>query len=751
MLILEGSRTGPRSRPHPLREISPSATVAFEEAPAASALELTGREMHPKVSIRGVARYKAAALGATVLVATLGIMLLAVAAPVAMGSAATRVSGGLRFRAGLGVSPSTSTRVPRWACPNGPCEAIVDPHPVKTFAGYALPGGPLLEGGGELGGFDPEDLQSAYAIPASGGSTQTVAVIEEYGYPAAESDLAQYRARYGLPPCTKANGCFKKINEDGEEHNYPSEEEPGWQRETALDLDMVSAACPSCHVMLAETDEGLFGLAPTVTAAVNAGATEVSNSYGVPEQFCNAVCSALEGNYSHAGVVITASAGDTGFDSFYEGASSPSFPADLPSVIAVGGTSLSKAANARGWTERVWNEPSRSLGTGGGCSTLDSKPPWQQDAACAGRLGNDVAAVAACETPVSVYTTVEGGWSDVCGTSASAPLLAGILAHTDAETRALGARAFYEIPSVFDVTEGTSGTCTPPATHQYFCTAGLGYDGPTGLGTPDGVPSSSSVRVTGVEPEEGPLAGGATVTITGKNFTGALSVKFGPSAAAEFAVESDTTITAVTPPGTGTVDVRVSTPDGTSGILDADRYTYAPPPTVHKLSVKKGPAAGGTPLTIKGSGFTPASIVRFAGVQAGTVTFNSASSLSTTSPAGAAGLADVTVTTIDGTSATSASDRFKYGTPTIAEISPNTGPTAGGTVLTITGTGFAPGVGTTGFVFRRTSSGSVQCATTTQCTVVAPPAAKAGVLDVKAQVGKVKSKKTQPADQFTYQ
>ncbi len=164
---------------------------------------------------------------------------------------------------------------------------------MRTFAGYALPGGPLLEGGGELGGFDPQDLQSAYAIPVSGGATQTVAVIEEFGYPAAESDLAQYRERYGLPPCTKASGCFKKINENGEESDYPPEEEPGWQRESALDLDMVSAACPSCHVILAETDEGLFGLAPTVNAAVNAGATEVSNSYGVPEQFCNAVCSAL--------------------------------------------------------------------------------------------------------------------------------------------------------------------------------------------------------------------------------------------------------------------------------------------------------------------------------------------------------------------------------------------------------------------------------------------------------------------------
>jgi IPT/TIG domain len=302
---------------------------------------------------------------------------------------------------------------------------------------------------------------------------------------------------------------------------------------------------------------------------------------------------------------------------------------------------------------------------------------------------------------------------------------------------------------VFDVTEGSSGTCTPPATHKYFCTAEVGYDGPTGLGTPDGVPSSASVRVTGLEPADGPLAGGATVTITGKNLTGAVGVTFGSSEAASFTVESDSRISAVTPPGTGTVDVRVSTGEDTSGIVEADRYTYAPPPIVKKLSVKKGTPAGGTPLTIKGSGFTESSIVRFAGVQASSVTFESASLLSVTSPPGIAGPADVTVTTLDGTSAISGSDRFKYGAPTITKVSPGSGPATGGTSLTIEGAGFAPGTGNTVFTFRGTASGSVQCGTTTQCTVVAP-GAKAGTIDVRAQVGRAKSKKTPPDDQFTY-
>lgn len=253
-------------------------------------------------------------------------------------------------------------------------------------------------------------------------------MVDAYGYPKAEADLAQYRAHYDLPPCTKANGCFVKLNQRGKELEFPVED-PGWDVEQALDLDMVSAACPSCHIILVEAqseDPYPNDLAESVNTAVKAGANEVSNSYGLPEEWCGLPgyeCTRFAADYSHPGVFISAAAGDHGYDNFYQPfeAESPLFPADLPTLTAVGGTSLSKAANARGWSEQVWNEPGLEVGTGSGCSSLAAKPGWQKDKGCRGRMDNDVAAVAAVETPVSIYATAEGGWTLVGGTSASSP------------------------------------------------------------------------------------------------------------------------------------------------------------------------------------------------------------------------------------------------------------------------------------------------------------------------------------------
>ena len=200
-----------------------------------------------------------------------------------------------RKRARRGVSLSPSATEAHWACPEEACEEIVDPSPeavvVRGVKRYRLPdGGPLLEGSGEKGGFDPQDLQSAYRIPISGGETQTIALVDAYGYPTAEEDLAKYRERYGLPPCTKANGCFKKVNQEGVEDNYPPDKE-GWETESALDIEMASAACPHCHIMLAEANSS-FGesLRETVDTAARLGATEISNSYGSFEQFCGNEC-----------------------------------------------------------------------------------------------------------------------------------------------------------------------------------------------------------------------------------------------------------------------------------------------------------------------------------------------------------------------------------------------------------------------------------------------------------------------------
>jgi hypothetical protein len=477
------------------------------------------------------------------------------------------------------VLAKRSSTHPHWACPRERCQAIVDPPALRRGSGYALPlSRSALEGSGEKGGLDPADLTSAYKIPASVDSTQTVAVVDDFGYAAAEADLAKYRERYGLPACTKASGCFKKVNEKGEEANYPPEGESakGWQVESALDIDMVSAACPSCQIMLVEVEPGEEG--PGVNTAVGLGATEVSLSVGIPEEVCGneaELCKAETADLSHPGVPITVSAGDFGYNDHeleslihpFRPSASPSYPASLPTVISVGGTVLKKATNARGWSESVWKS------SGSGCSAAQEKPSWQTEVStnCEHRLDNDVAVVAACESPVSVYTTAETGWANICGTSASAPLVAGILAHASEFVRSAGARAFYEPSPRFDVTLGSNGTCTPKG----WCTAEPGYDGPSGVGTPEGVPTLVRPDVTKVEPNVGPQAGGTPVTISGTGFSSGQgdAVAFGSALAPFFGVESATSIQAVSPAGSGTVDVTVEG-EPSSPTSAADHFTY---------------------------------------------------------------------------------------------------------------------------------------------------------------------------------
>jgi hypothetical protein len=257
--------------------------------------------------------------------------------------------------------------------------------------------------------------------------------------------------------------------------------------------------------------------------------------------------------------------------------------------------------------------------------------------------------------------------------------------------------------------------------------------------------------VTSVSPGAGLAEGGTSVTITGTNFTGATAVKFGATAAASFKVTSATSITAVSPAGSGTVDVTVTTPEGTSATSSADRFSYVPkgpPPTVTKVSPASGPVAGGTPVTITGTNYSGVTAVDFGANAATSFTVNSATSITAIAPAEAAGKVDVTVTTPNGTSALSAKDHYSF-TPTVTSVSPNAGSKAGGTKVTITGTGFGLGSTTTSFLFGTAKATSVNCTTTTECTAVSP-AHPAGKVDVKATVNKVASPKNAPADQFTY-
>ncbi|RKS71480.1 subtilase family protein [Motilibacter peucedani] len=319
-------------------------------------------------------------------------------------------------------------------------------------------------------GYGPADIQSAYRLPATTAATPSgpvVAIVDAYDDPTAESDLATYRSTYGLPACTTANGCFRKLDQRGGT-SYPRSN-GGWAQEISLDLDMVSATCPNCRILLVEASSASFtNLAAAVNTAAAKGATAISNSYGGSD-------SASSSAYDHPGIAITASTGDNGY--------AISSPASYRSVVAVGGTALSRASGtSRGWTESAWT------GAGSGCSTLNAKPAWQTAATqCSGKATADVAAVADPSTGVAVYdsTSYQGykGWLVFGGTSASSPIVASVYAQAGNLSGYPASWTWAHAGGLFDVTTGSNGSCPTPV----WCHAGAGWDGPTGLGTPNGL------------------------------------------------------------------------------------------------------------------------------------------------------------------------------------------------------------------------------------------------------------------------
>ncbi|WP_244184081.1 S53 family peptidase [Streptomyces cellostaticus] len=323
-------------------------------------------------------------------------------------------------------------------------------------------------------GFGPADLQAAYNLPKDGGKDATVAIVDANDDPNAEKDLAAYRSQYGLPECSTGNGCFKKIDQDGGS-NYPAPD-AGWAGEISLDVDMVSAACPQCHILLVEAKSAnMDDLGAAVNQAAKQGAKYISNSYGGGEEAADT--SSDDKYFKHPGVAITVSSGDSGYGTEY--------PASSQYVTAVGGTSLKKDSSTRGYSESVWGTSAGGEGAGSGCSKYDAKPSWQKDTGCTKRSVADVAAVADPATGLAVYDTYQAnGWNVYGGTSASSPFIAGVYALA-------GAPGASDVPAAYpyahpdklnDVTEGSNGSCS-----DYQCKAGKGYDGPTGLGTPNGV------------------------------------------------------------------------------------------------------------------------------------------------------------------------------------------------------------------------------------------------------------------------
>lgn len=336
-------------------------------------------------------------------------------------------------------------------------------------------------------GLGPTQIQSAYKLAGLNASGRTVAIVDAYDDPNAASDLNTFRSAYGLPACTTANGCFKKVNQNGATSPLPSGDY-GWAEEESLDLDAVSSACPTCHILLVEANSASTSALSKAenSAAKAAGVAAISNSYGGSEASSE---TSTDSAYKHPGIAITVSSGDDGY--------SVEYPAASQYVTAVGGTTLTQASNSRGWTETAWS------GAGSGCSSFEAKPSWQKDTGCAKRTVADVSADADPNSGLGVYDTynncgssstcdvlieegiAEGldGWAQVGGTSLSSPLIASVYALAgNAASITYGSYPYSHTSSLFDVTSGSNGSCGG----SYLCTAGAGYDGPTGLGTPNG-------------------------------------------------------------------------------------------------------------------------------------------------------------------------------------------------------------------------------------------------------------------------
>ena len=365
-------------------------------------------------------------------------------------------------------------------------------------------------------GLGPADLQSAYRLAGAArtkGSDALIAIVDAYDTPQSESDLAVYRARYGLPPCTTANRCFRKVNQNGKAGPLPPVAPPdfaGWQIETALDLEMVSANCPKCNILLVESnDDFMTNLGPAVNAAARFAPVAISNSYVAQESPTDTgpvSAGGLLPYYVHPNIAVVAGSGDFSYMTtpLWDGAeyivTGALIPAAFPSVVAVGGTELAQDASvARGWSEWVWS------GTGSGCSAYEPAPPWQQpDASCTGsftdgqgrartfssRIYGDVAYAA---DGVAVYDSGQlGGWGVLAGTSIGSPSIAAIYGlagygangNRDSDDGGFPAQKLYASRhALFDITAGFNGTCRA----AYLCNAGPGYDGPSGNGSPNGI------------------------------------------------------------------------------------------------------------------------------------------------------------------------------------------------------------------------------------------------------------------------
>jgi hypothetical protein len=524
-------------------------------------------------------------------------------------------------------------------------EARAHTHPIGV-ASAALPA-PTAAPSPAAGDFGvrPQDLHSAYQLPTSSPSAQTIALVDAYNDPSAEADLETYSKEFGIPECTAVSGCFKQVNQNGESGNpsFPrstaeleawrkgskaqreeAAEAIGWAVEISLDIETAHAVCQNCHIALVEAESASYeDLETAEDTAVALGANEVSNSWAGPE--CFGGCIEDSAAFNHPGVVIAAAAGDNGYLNWLEKSRSPyaDFPASSPQVVAVGGTRLKLGPDGEWSGETVWNDGGESKGVkdghgagGGGCSIQFEAPPWQQDVADWSSVGcgdkravADVSADADPYTGVAVYDSGPGRecesvhegsivhWCTYGGTSVATPLIAATFAVAGgADGVEYPARTLYEnaakLPgSLHDVTEGSNGECLTPfdeetglpsctssqegktsCASEAICLARTGYDGPTGVGTPDGAsafapsrsaPTVATGAVTAITQTSATLH--ATVNPNGGEVS-ECKLEYGTSTADEASAACSSL------PGSGTSPIAVSAP--VSGLSANTTYQF---------------------------------------------------------------------------------------------------------------------------------------------------------------------------------
>jgi subtilase family serine protease len=444
-------------------------------------------------------------------------------------------------------------------------------HAIKLAAGATASGTQ-----GPAGGMTPADLASAYGLTTTGGSGQTIALIDAYNDPNVDSDLQTFDSQYGLSPCTEATGCLTVVDQTGGTALPGDDPDTGWAVEESLDVEAAHSVCQSCKLIVVEaTNQSLGALSTAANEAVKLGATEVSNSWGYPESQST---STFQSRFDHRGVVLTAATGDDGYYSFDQLAATNQalIPAAYNSVVAVGGTSLFLDQNGGRQSETTWNDNGPqdyyelNVGLpfgagGGGCSTLFPAQGWQTSlsvwasTACGGfRLDADISAVADPLTGFDIYDSYTGdsnwapGWGTIGGTSMASPIIAGVYALAGgAHGVPVPAVTLYGHPgAAHDVTSGGNGWCGGEGAAQcgcsntFFCTdpnpnlngwgivdcawdasgtpaagdracdAQTGYDGPTGWGTPNGLTAFRKVGPTATISGPSTIANGTLGTWT---------------------------------------------------------------------------------------------------------------------------------------------------------------------------------------------------------------------------------------------